>query len=92
MATVRRQNPVHLPSLGSSGHRSIDEADLEALELRVELKCSNEVGGKREFVFVACSGVEYLRDKLAHGWPVVAQEVVHLRQNEPRKKDPACRR
>ena len=42
-----------------------------------------------ELVFIACPRVEYLRDELAHGRPVVAKKVVHPGENGPRKDDAA---
>lgn len=88
IAMISREDPVHLPPFGNRDHCSINESHLEILEPGVELKRPNDIDGKREFVFVASSGVEDFRDELAHGPTVVAKKVVHLRQNEPRKDDP----
>src|SRR5687768_17404049 len=85
IATICRQNSVHLPPLSDSGHCSIDQPQLEVLELGIELERSNKIRRERGFVFVAGSRVKYLRDKFSHSRPVVAKKVVHLCKNEPRK-------
>ena len=84
IAPVCGQHSIYVATLGKRGDSTVDQTEIELLELGVKFEGANKIGRQWQLVLIAGLWIEDLGDESSHCGPIFSKKVVHFSEHERR--------